>query len=69
MSTDYQLSRMGFRPGRAFNGFESLSDNGKEIYCELIARYDLDNSEDVLQWTHENGFIDLADVRIPVSLF
>jgi len=39
MSTDFQLHRMGFKHGAGFNGFESLTDNGKEIYHELEARY------------------------------
>lgn len=40
MSTDYQLRRMGFRPSPLFNGFESLTENGKEIYRDLCHRYD-----------------------------
>lgn len=44
MSTDYQLRRMGFRPSPLFNGFESLSDNGQEIYRELEARYGFNQS-------------------------
>ena len=39
MSTDFQLSRMGFSPGAMFNGFESLTENGREIYRELEQRY------------------------------
>ena len=38
-STDVQLTRMGFKPGMAFRGFDSLSDNGKEIYRNLQSRY------------------------------
>jgi len=38
-STDVQLTRMGFKPGRAFRGFDSLSENGKEIYRNLQSRY------------------------------
>lgn len=38
-STDVQLHRIGFRVSPMFNGFESLSDNGKEIYAELLTRY------------------------------
>jgi len=48
MSTDFQLHRMKFRPSRFFNGFTSLSDNGKEIYSDLVTRYELpiaDNEE------------------------
>lgn len=41
MSTDYQLRRMGFTPGAAFNGKKSLSANGKEIYRNLEVRYGL----------------------------
>jgi hypothetical protein len=39
MSTDYQLHRLGFKPGHVFNGFASLSENGREIYRELQERY------------------------------
>lgn len=38
-STDVQLTRMKFKPGMAFRGFESLSENGKEIYRNLQNRY------------------------------
>ena len=41
MSTDFQLSRMHFRPGAMFNGFDSLSDNAREIYWSLQDRYGL----------------------------
>lgn len=44
-STDVQLTRMGFKPGMAFNGFESLSENGKEIYRELQVRYGFEVEE------------------------
>lgn len=39
MSTGFQLSRMGFKPGSEFRGYDSLSDNGREIYAELCERY------------------------------
>lgn len=39
MSTDYQLHRMGFNPGALFDGYESLSDNGKDIYDALRRKY------------------------------
>ena len=38
-ATHVQLRRMGFKPGHSFMGFESLSENGKAIYCALEARY------------------------------
>lgn len=38
-STDVQLGRMGFRAGAMFRGFDSLSENGQEIYRELERRY------------------------------
>jgi hypothetical protein len=38
-STNVQLQRIGFKPGLMFNGFESLSENGQEIYRALEARY------------------------------
>jgi hypothetical protein len=38
-STDVQITRMGFKPGMAFRGFDSLSENGKEIYRNLQSRY------------------------------
>lgn len=40
-STHTQLHRMHFRPGAAFNGRASLSDNGREIYDMLCERYGL----------------------------
>lgn len=45
MSTDYQLYRMGFKAGRMFDGFRSLSDNGKDIYMELVERWSLPTPE------------------------
>jgi len=41
MSTDYQLARMGFTFGAGFKGYDSLTENGKEIYHELQNRYNL----------------------------
>lgn len=41
MSTGFQLNRMGFRPGAAFNGYDSLSENAQEIYNELVERWGL----------------------------
>lgn len=38
-STDVQLTRIGFKPGHAFRGFDSLSENGQEIYRMLQERY------------------------------
>lgn len=38
-ATHIQLARLGFRAGAGFNGYESLSENGKEIYWELCERY------------------------------
>jgi hypothetical protein len=46
-STDVQLHRMGFKPGAGFQGFESLSENGKEIYHELESRYGFESSAEV----------------------
>ncbi len=49
MSTDYQLGRMRFRPSMRWNGYASLSENGKEIYACLCERYgfkDLDVAEE-----------------------
>jgi len=40
-ATHVQLERMHFRASPLFNGFDSLSDNGKEIYRELVERYGL----------------------------
>lgn len=40
MSTDFQLSRMQFKSA-AF-AYRDLSDNGKEIYQNLCARYGFD---------------------------
>jgi len=38
-ATSIQLMRIQFRPGMAWNGYESLSENGKEIYGLLCKRY------------------------------
>lgn len=45
MSTDFQLDRMGFKASPLFYGFRSLSDNGKEIYSDLVTRYNLPHSD------------------------
>lgn len=45
MSTSYQLNRMGFHAAPGFNGYDSLTDNGKEIYNELVQRWALDSAE------------------------
>lgn len=41
MSTSFQLHRMKFNPARNFNGYTSLSSNGKAIYNNLLVRYEL----------------------------
>jgi len=40
-STDVQLHRMRFKAGAGFNGYDSLSENGREIYHQLEKRYGL----------------------------
>lgn len=40
-SIGVQLSRIGFRPGPLFNGYESLTDNGREIYDCAVERWGL----------------------------
>lgn len=40
-STDVQLHRIGFKPGAAWNGWVSLSENGREIYDMLCERWHL----------------------------
>jgi hypothetical protein len=56
MSTDFQLHRMGFKAGPMFNGFESLSDNGKDIYLELVTRYKLptEDNDQLAAWTQQH---------------
>jgi hypothetical protein len=57
-ATHVQLHRLKFKPALAFNGFESLSDNGKEIYSDLVTSYNLptiDNAE-LLAWRTETAF-------------
>lgn len=39
-STGYQLLRMKFKPSRNLS-YDTLTENGKEIYNELVARYGL----------------------------
>lgn len=51
MSTDFQLKRIGFNPGRNFNGFRDLSENAKEIYYNLCLRYGFEFPYDV--WFNE----------------
>jgi hypothetical protein len=41
-STGVQLNRIGFRPGMGWDGFESLTENGQEIYRDLERRYGFD---------------------------
>ena len=38
-ATHVQLNRMEFRISPIHNGYESLTDNGKEIYYNLCKRY------------------------------
>jgi len=38
-ATHVQLARIGFKPSPLFKGYESLSDNGREIYHELERKY------------------------------
>jgi len=45
MSTDFQLYRMEFKASPMFNGFDSLSENGKDIYMDLVTRYKLPTPE------------------------
>lgn len=40
-STGVQLARLQFRPAMGFDGYESLTDNGKEIYLENMLKYKL----------------------------
>lgn len=40
MSTGFQLSRMGFKPAPNLS-YESMTDNGRAIYDELVKRYKL----------------------------
>jgi len=39
MSTGYQLYRMGVKFSPLFNGYEDLSENGQEIYDNLVELY------------------------------
>ena len=38
-STECQLMRIKFRPGMGWRGFDSLTENGQEIYRALQERY------------------------------
>lgn len=49
MSVGFQLNRMRFQAGHGFRGFESLTDNGKEIYAEACERFGFDDP-DVEAW-------------------
>lgn len=50
-ATSIQLARIKFRAAMALE-FSSLTDNGKEIYSELVARYNLptESNEELLTW-------------------
>jgi hypothetical protein len=51
-ATHVQLHRMQFRLSPVFRGFEDLSDNGKEIYSDLVSRFNLptDANDELLAW-------------------
>ena len=57
MSSDYQLHRMGFKPGRMGVSFNRLTDNAKEIYSDLVNRYNLptDSNLELIQWRDAEG--------------
>ena len=40
-ATSIQLERIGLKPFPFLGGYESLTDNGKEIYVELVDRWNL----------------------------
>lgn len=40
-ATHIQLDRMQFKISPCHRGYESLTDNGKEIYQDLLTRYNL----------------------------
>jgi hypothetical protein len=42
MSVDWQLIRMGFHYRHNFRGYDSLSENGKEIYHNAAKRMGLE---------------------------
>lgn len=54
-ATHVQTHRIRFKPSPMLGGFESLSDNGKEIYSDLVDRYHLpvDSNEELIQWRNE----------------
>lgn len=48
MSTDFQLHRMGFKPGHSWGwSRESLTENGQEIYDDLCERYGFEYQESI----------------------
>lgn len=62
-SVGVQLHRMKFVPGPGFDGFKSLSFNGKDIYANAVDRLKLplvDNAE-LLQYVAENW--DVAELE------
>ena len=38
-SIAYRLGKIQFRTGHCFNGYSSLSENGKSIYRRTVAKY------------------------------
>ncbi len=68
MSTGFQLNRMGFHP-RSGLSYETLSENGKQIYMGLVFQYGLESSlirtiEDFDLYLHDAVLVTVdSDVR------
>jgi hypothetical protein len=56
-ATHVQLHRLKFKLSPLFNGFVSLTDNGKEIYSDLVSRYNLPtaDNEELHAWRTETA--------------
>ena len=56
-ATHVQLHRMGFKVGAGWQGYETLSENGMEIYHLLRHRYGFDKWDSWKQ-NSEGGWVD-----------
>lgn len=55
-ATSIQLARIQFKPSLVLE-FNSLTDNGKEIYSDLVTRWNLptDSNDELLAWRKQEG--------------
>jgi hypothetical protein len=56
-SIGVQLHRMQFRLAPSGGSFEHLEENGKEIYSDLVRRYNLplESNQELVAWREQEG--------------